>query len=154
MSDNFRIEDVQREDLDQIMVIEVEAFPTPWHIDSLQSSLERDATLFLALKSDSAIIGYSLSYIVAYELHLLKIAVDEHYQRRGFGSQILSETITRGRRRGVAIFWLEVRPSNEVAIAFYRRAGFGQSFVRKKYYTDTGEDALILTRRWQGEQSS
>jgi len=154
VSDDFRIEDVTRDDLEQIMVIEVEAFPTPWHIDSLQSSLERDSTLFLAMKSSATIIAYSLSYIVADELHLLKIAVDEEYQRRGLGTRLLAETMARGRQRGVEIVWLEVRPTNSAALALYRRAGFEQSFIRKNYYTDTGEDALILTRRWQGDEPS
>ena len=139
-----RIADVTSADLDAVARLEAESFLTPWHLDSFRDALGRPYSLFLALHLDDRLIGYSLSWVVADELHILKFAVEETQRRNGFGRRLLAETLRRARAANAAMAWLEVRPSNEAAIALYSHHGFHKAYTRKKYYADTGEDALIF----------
>ena len=98
----FRIDEVRPEDLEEIISIETDSFVTPWHTDSLLSALERRRSIFIAAREGGQIIGYALSWLVADELHILKLAVHERYRRRGWGSRLLEETIQRAQQNGQA----------------------------------------------------
>lgn len=131
-------------DLETIAVIEAEAFLAPWHPDSFRDALTRPYALFLGLRKAGRLIGYSLSWVIADELHLLKIAVEPPQRGNGYGTYLVEDTLRKARSRGAAVAWLEVRPSNEAALKMYARHGFSSTYRRKNYYTDTGEDAIIL----------
>jgi ribosomal-protein-alanine N-acetyltransferase len=138
------IDNVRPEDIETVARLEAESFPTPWHLESFRDALTRPYALFLALRDGGELIGYSLSWLVADELHLLKLAVRHEHRRRGHGRRLLEVTRRRAIALGAAMIWLEVRPSNEAGLALYQGAGFRHSYTRKSYYTDTHEDALIL----------
>ena len=95
------------------------------------------------------LVGYSLSWLVVDELHILKVAVCAEHRQQGLATRLLEETIRRAREQNVVTAWLEVRPSNAAARALYARCGFQEVFVRRKYYTDTNEDAIILARMFR-----
>ena len=142
----YLIDNAGIDDLEEILVIEAEAFITPWHRDSLISALQRPNSIFIAAREQGRLIGYALSWLVSDEMHILKLAVDKNYQRLGWGRQLIEESVRRAQMENAAIAWLEVRPSNHAALAMYKTCGFTTAFRRKKYYSDTGEDAIILVR--------
>jgi len=132
------------------MAIEVESFLTPWHKDSFIDVLNRPGAIFLAAHDERHVVGYALSWVVADELHILKLAVQEDFRRQGCGVLLLQVMIKQARREEVEVAWLEVRPSNAAALALYKAHGFQTAYVRRNYYQDNGEDAVILVRRFTG----
>jgi ribosomal-protein-alanine N-acetyltransferase len=134
-------------DLPAIDELEKLCFLTPWRSESFRESVDRPFTFFLSLRDGGEIVGYVLSWLTADEIHLLKIAVRPDARRRGYGAQLLDETIRRAVAAGATTIWLEVRPSNDAALGLYASRGFHHAYTRKKYFVDTNEDALIFVRR-------
>jgi len=152
---DFRIDPVTSDDLMAVAYIEAESFSTPWHYDSYRDALTRPYTIFLAAWDGKEVVGYALSWLVADELHILKFAVRESWRRRGCGRRLLEATLNLAITGGAEIAWLEVRPSNQAALKLYEGFEFKRAYFRKQYYTYTGEDALILLRRFnQGAGAS
>ena len=134
-------------DLDGVMVIEERSFPTPWSRGMFGEDLARPFSRpFVAEGPSGAILGYAVCWNVAGESHLLNIAVHPESRGRGVGRALVRECILRGARAGSGRIHLEVRAGNEEAQRLYRSCGFVFMGIRKKYYTDTGEDALLLSR--------
>lgn len=137
-------------DLEAIAEIERQAFPSPWPLHFFVSELSQPHSTTLVVRDpDSAggrIIGYIVFWILLDELHILNLAVHPACRRRGIARRLLQEALQRARDRHCQTAWLEVRPSNTAALALYQSLGFRQILTRKRYYDDTGEDALILSR--------
>ncbi|HCP44832.1 MAG TPA: hypothetical protein DIU15_02210, partial [Deltaproteobacteria bacterium] len=91
-------------------------------------------------------VGFVSFWVVGPEISLLNIAVDPASRRRGLGRRLLDLAEERGRDRGGCVVFLEVRAGNEAAVTMYRRRGYLQVGIRKGYYADNGEDALVLSR--------
>jgi ribosomal-protein-alanine N-acetyltransferase len=144
----FRIRDLAPGDLDGVMAIEQESFPTPWSRALFEEEIGRrfsDAIVVVG-EPGGEVAGYAICWTVGEESHLLNIAVRPEARNRGVGRSLLRECIRRSALAGGRRIYLEVRPSNEPAIRMYRRDGFRFVGVRKGYYTDTGEDAIVLSR--------
>lgn len=90
------------------------------------------------------IVGYVIYWTIVDELHILNLAVSPGYQRRGIAGSLLREALRLAQADNLKTAWLEVRPSNQAALALYQSLGFEIVMTRKRYYSDTGEDALIL----------
>ncbi len=146
------IDRISADDLEAVAFLDAAAFLTPWHIDSFREALTRSYAIFLALRSDDSLVGYSLSWLVADEMHILKFAVDDAFRGLGFGTQLLGESLKEARAKGASIAWLEVRPSNREALALYEGRGFERAYQRRNYYSDTGEDAIILLCKLKKEE--
>ena len=134
-------------DLGGIEQIERESYPTPWSRSMFAGELAKPSSVSLgAFDSDAGgrLVGYLIisRYVDAW--HIMNIAVARGYRRQGIATRLLDElfALTEGDpRRG---YTLEVRVSNTKAIALYERAGFQRAGVRRGYYTDNREDALIM----------
>jgi [ribosomal protein S18]-alanine N-acetyltransferase len=134
-------------DLNEIERIERESYPTPWSRSMFAGELAKPSSLSLGAfdaDRDDALVGYLIisRYVDAW--HVMNVAVSRAYRRQGIATQMLEELfrLTEGdARRG---YTLEVRVSNETAIALYERLGFQTTGVRRGYYTDNREDALIM----------
>ena len=134
-------------DLDGVMEIEEGSFPTPWSRGMFVEDFPRDfSDTLVAAGSEDEVLGYSVCWNIARESHLLNIAVHPSRRGEGIGRALLSECIRRAALAGSSLIFLEVRAANEVAQRLYRSMGFTFRGVRKGYYTDTGEDAVIFDR--------
>ena len=131
-------------DLPQVISIERRAFPTPWSLAMFVLELSKPSGVCLAAIDERRIAGYLICSRYADVWHLMNIAVDPPARRRGIATSLLEEMIARAGQD--ASYTLEVRPSNGSAIALYERFGFRSAGTRRRYYQDTGEDALIMWR--------
>lgn len=138
---------MRAEDLDRVVEIENRAFPTPWSRSSFEAELKSNSKAhYLVACEGEEVVGYIGAWFIFEEAHITNIAVDPHRRRRGIGDRLLTEFIEYCRSRSIKRMTLEVRKSNEVAIRLYKKHSFRTLGVRKGYYTDTGEDALLMWR--------
>ena len=131
------------EDLDSVVEIENRVFPNPWPRYFFEKDLESKNAIAYVVEENGKIIGYSLGMCIDVELHISNIAVDEDFQRRGLGSEMLREMEKVAVERGCGYAYLEVRTTNVAAIAMYKSKGYDVLFLRKRYYLD-GNDAYVM----------
>ena len=156
MDPRFRIRELGPGDIDGVMAIEAVSFPSPWSAGMFRDEIGRDFSdaLVAAEEPGSGILGYAVCWTVAGESHLLNIAVRPDERCRGVGAALLRECIRRCAAAGARRIHLEVRPGNEPALRLYGRHGFVFRGIRKGYYTDTMEDAVLLSREIRDEDAS
>lgn len=135
------------DDLEQVMPIENENFSKPWTETGYFTYLIRNDAMFLVAEIKGQIVGYCGVLLVIDEGDITNVSVAKSMQGKGIGKKLIEELILKTKKEGVTTLHLEVRPSNEVAIALYKRAGFEEVGLRKNYYEDPTEDALLMTRR-------
>lgn len=141
----LNIGECEEGDLTEILEIEEFSFPTPWSAGLFRSEMANPLSRVLVGKKGAAVAGYIVSWRVADEIHIHSIAVRREKRRCGIASRLLSRVIGEGRLEGARLVTLEVRRSNLAAQKLYGRFGLTVRGVRRGYYTDTGEDALILS---------
>ncbi|MBW6503537.1 ribosomal protein S18-alanine N-acetyltransferase [bacterium] len=142
-------------DLDGVMAIEEVSFPTPWSREMFLEDFPRDfSDTLVAAGAEDEVLGYAVCWTLAGESHLLNIAVHPARRGRGIGRALLSECIRRAAGAGASRVFLEVRAGNEAAQRLYRSMGFEFRGIRKGYYTDTGEDAVIFDREVRGSDAA
>ena len=132
-------------DLPQVISIERRVFPTPWSLAMFVLELSKQTGVCLAAVSGRRLIGYLICARYDTVWHLMNVAIDLDHQRTGVASALLAELYTRVEADD-ARFTLEVRRSNVIAIRLYEREGFRAAGVRRRYYQDNGEDALVMWR--------
>jgi ribosomal-protein-alanine N-acetyltransferase len=131
-------------DLPKVLAVERRAFPTPWSLAMFVLELSKPSGICLAAMDGSRLDGYLICARYDEAYHLMNIAVDPDRRRRGIARALIDTMIERA---GVdANFTLEVRVSNAGAIALYESYGFRGVGTRRRYYQDTGEDAIIMWR--------
>lgn len=133
-------------DLGDIEEIEERAYPTPWSRSMFASELAKPTSICLGAFEGAELVGYVINSRYVDAWHIMNVAVAPERQRRGIATALLErlfELTRNDERRG---FTLEVRVSNEAAIRLYENLGFESRGVRRGYYTDNREDALIMWR--------
>jgi len=154
MSPRLLIRRAGLRDIRAILAIEKESFPTPWSRWNFIAELTQPISHFLvtgpAAPDPWQLWGYIVFWIAAEEMHLLNLAVHPKQRRRGLARFLLNEALERSRGLGAKVAWLEVRPSNEAALALYASLGFKEVGRRPGYYEDTKEDAILLALSWEG----
>jgi ribosomal-protein-alanine N-acetyltransferase len=129
----------------EILEIENSVFTTPWAEEMfLQEVRGLFGSRVTVAVTDGKVIGYQIAWFIEDEVHLANIAVHDAFQGRGVGAMMLSDLIEYALDKDKTIITLEVRASNLGAQAFYRRFYFRAIGVRKGYYTDNREDALLM----------
>ena len=136
-------------DAGQIAEVEKACFSTPWSYESLKHDMtENKLALYMAAETGGKICGYAALWKIIDEGHITNVAVFPAYRRRGIARAVLSALIEEASKQGIKRFTLEVRTGNEAAKKLYARLGFLEAGLRKGYYEDNGEDALIM---WKEE---
>lgn len=136
---------MQTADIDAVLVVENQAFATPWSRAAFESELnDNDLSHYLVVLDGSHIIGYAGFWLVVDEAHVTNIALLPAYRGRKIGSLLLEHMILAAKLLGAVSMTLEVRPSNTPARRLYERRGFVEQGIRPNYYAELGEDALIM----------
>lgn len=133
-------------DLGAVMVMEKAAFSDPWSQSALYSELLIDSMRMpLVAELNGSVCGYLMAWRVVDQLHILNIATDQNYLRQGVGTALLVAAARLAAEGGQVEITLEVRRSNTGARGFYRHHHFAETGVRRGYYQEDGEDAIIMT---------
>ena len=141
-----QIRTLRLSDLEDVELIEQRSYRTPWSRSMFASELAKPTSICLGAVEGTRLVGYVINSRYVDAWHVMNVAVDPEYQRRGIATRLLErlfELTADDERRG---YTLEVRVSNLEAIALYERLGFERRGVRRGYYTDNREDALIMWR--------
>ncbi|MDF2984796.1 MAG: ribosomal-protein-alanine acetyltransferase [Eubacterium sp.] len=150
MVNNIEVIKMTKEHLDSVMVIENLSFKIPWSRSAFIDELTTNQmAIYVVAVSGNEVIGYGGLWKIFDEGHITNIAVHPEFRRCRAGSRIMDKLLEVCELNGVRNLTLEVRKSNLPAIKLYENYGFKAEGVRKGYYSDTGEDALIMWR-YQG----
>lgn len=141
-------------DLAAVERIEQGSFPTPWSKDAFYREITENNLAFYYVagcrSEREIIVGYAGIWVILDEVHLMTIAVHPDWRGHGLGEQFLYYVFAEACLKGGQRITLEVRPSNREALALYHRTGFKAAGRRRHYYTDNGEDAVIMWRDLPG----
>ncbi len=135
---------MEERDLDQIMMIEEISFPSPWCRKTFQSELKNNHSVSIIAESNQRITGYVVGWFVADEIHITNIAVHPEWRRKGIAETMIERLLTK--HTSCRSVLLEVRRSNVVARSLYNKLGFHEMGIRKNYYTNEGEDAILMEK--------
>jgi ribosomal-protein-alanine N-acetyltransferase len=136
-------------DLPQVIAIERRAFPTPWSLAMFVLELSKPSGICLAALREGRIVGYLICSRYDTVWHVMNVAVDDRLRREGIASTLLGHLFERADLPGEQ-YTLEVRTSNAPAISLYERFGFRSAGLRRAYYHDNKEDAVIMWRVVEG----
>ncbi|PEL69046.1 ribosomal-protein-alanine N-acetyltransferase [Bacillus toyonensis] len=136
---------MELDDIAQIVAIEEASFSTPWTADAFQRELTmNEHAHYVVLEKDGLVIGYCGLWIIIDESHITNIAILPEYRGQKLGDALLKEVISVAKELGVKTMTLEVRVSNEVAKQLYKKYGFQNGGIRKRYYADNQEHGLVM----------
>ena len=134
------------DDLGAVQEIEGESFTTPWPPHAYRSELETNRLAhYIVARYDDRLVGFAGMWLMVDEAHITTFAVRKTWRRQGVGERLLLALLDLAKARGAREATLEVRPSNHPARRLYEKYGFALVGVRRRYYSDDNEDALILT---------
>ena len=131
-------------DVDGVAAVEAATFPTPWSRDAFASEMKNVAARYLVAEKDGKVIGYAGAWIILDESHITNIAIAQAHRGHGYGRKLTETLMQYIANLGAAYATLEVRKSNLTAQNLYKSLGFLQLGVRKRYYEDNNEDALLM----------
>jgi ribosomal-protein-alanine N-acetyltransferase len=136
---------LRRRHLRAVLRIESQVYPRPWSLPLFMSELNlRTSRVYVAARIDGVIVGYAGLMVAGDEAHVTNIAVDPAWQRNKVGSRLLAHLFRATVAQGARHLTLEVRVSNVGAQTMYRRFGFEPAGIRKNYYAESKEDALVM----------
>lgn len=146
MSSNIVYRKMVSEDVPAVYAIELATFPTPWTLDSFYYEMHENqyAHYVLAIDENNTIIGFCGMWMVIDAAQITNVAVLETARGQGIGEGLMREAMRIAREHGMDVMSLEVRETNTVAQNLYRKLAFQDGGIRKGYYTDNGEDALVM----------
>lgn len=133
----------------QVALLEKLCFADPWSEKSIASELDNPWALWLVALERDEVVGYIGSQTAVDETDVMNVAVHPDHRRKGIAEALIEMLIKQLQEQGSHALMLEVRASNAPAIALYEKMGFRQVGLRKNYYRNPKEDALILRKEWQ-----
>ena len=132
------------EDAEGVAAVERESFPTPWSREDFWREASNDFACYIVALEDAEIIGFGGCWISFEEAQVTNIALTSAQRGRGLGKVLMAKLMRAAAERGAERMTLEVRPSNTPALRLYEGLGFAAIGVRKKYYQDNDEDAILM----------
>jgi len=148
--DAITIDVMKKADIDQVLGIEQASFSSPWSRNLFLSEFRSPlvSTLMVALADDSLlrkVIGYTVFWLAADELHILNLAIAPERRRQGVAKRLVLAALKRAYQKGATRAFLEVRVLNAAAQTLYSNLGFTGTSVRRQYYDSPVEDAVMMT---------
>jgi [ribosomal protein S18]-alanine N-acetyltransferase len=142
----LKIAPMRRRHLRSVLRIEAEVYPRPWTLGLYlgELALPEERRIYIVARSGGHVVGHAGLMFAADDGHVTTVAVDPPWQRRGVAARLLLVLFREARVRGATDLTLEVRATNEPAKSLYRRFGFAEAGIRKGYYAESGEDAVIM----------
>jgi len=140
---------MQKEDIDRVLKIEQASFSQPYSRELFEEELLLDLAHPCVMKAGEALVGFMDYWVVRDEAHLITLAIDPSYRRLGLASKFMVHLIGEARAKKVLKIFLDVRKSNAAAITLYEKFGFERIGIRKKYYSDNNEDAIVMEKRFE-----
>lgn len=144
----WEIKEMRRDHLEQVMEIESRSFPTPWtktmFLYELTSPTSFHFVAITAEKKAELILGYIIFWMVKGEVHILNLATHPSFRRLGVAHSLVLFSLGFSYRKGGMLCLLEVRKRNRAAVNLYKKVGFAPWSIRRRYYVDTGEDAIVM----------
>ena len=144
MVNNLVIEEMKVDDIDGVFEVEKNCFEDYWSKDSFKKELSNNLAKYLVAKVDGKVAGYVGIWFVVDEGHITNVAVHEDYRGQKIGDQLIKELVRVCKDNKIVSMTLEVRTSNTVAQNLYRKYGFKMAGIRKEYYSNNKEDAIIM----------
>lgn len=133
------------EDIDKLVEIESRSFTAPWPEEAFYNDIAHNRfASYVFITSNGIEAGYCGVWIILDEAHITNIAVLPEYRGKKLGEQLLFKVMNLAKEAGANKMTLEVRVSNAIAKSLYKKLGFQEGGIRKKYYTDNQEDALVM----------
>ena len=146
--DPVSIEPMLPADMEAVQRIDRRCYPAPWLHNAYETELTNPSACYFVARLGREVVGYAGQWVVGGEGHLTTIAVDPAHQRRSIGERLLIALIEEAILRGATFLTLEVREGNRAAQNLYRKYGFHETALRKSYYSDNGENAIVM---WANE---
>ena len=145
MNESITVRPMVMTDVDGVMAVEHDSFLTPWSRSAFEEELAQNrlARYIVAVENDE-IVGYAGTWLVINEAHVTNVAVSGQRRREGIGRLLMQNLMELARDNDMESMTLEVRVSNAAARHLYEQLGFVEAGIRKNYYSETKEDALIL----------
>lgn len=145
MNKTIAFRQMELEDIDRIYEIETKSFATPWSKEAFYNELMNNKFAFYTvIEIGNEVAGYCGAWVVIDEVHITNIALLPEYRGMKLGEALLRKVMDLVIEMGAKTMTLEVRVSNIVAQSLYRKLGFQEGAIRKQYYTDNLEDALVM----------
>lgn len=140
----LRLSPLEERHLPQILEIEKVSQSSPWSEGSFRAEIGHEIGIFVVAEGSDGVVGYGSAWLTVDEIHIITIAVSPDHRRQGVGEKIIREMVMQGVDRGGTCATLEVRAGNEAALGLYESLGFERAGLRKGYYPDNKEDAVVM----------
>jgi [ribosomal protein S18]-alanine N-acetyltransferase len=133
------------DDIDEVLLVEYASFPTPWSRDAFENEIiQNHFANYIVLEVNDELVGYGGFWSIVDEAHITNVAISPAYRGKKLGDYLVKNLMELAIELGAEMMTLEVRASNIVAQNLYKKYGFEEKGIRKGYYSDDGEDALIM----------
>lgn len=151
LREQYRLEPMRLDDLDDVVAIEQASFSNPWPQEAFVEEVRKNDFSYPAVASTRAlrarvVCGYLVPWVVFEELHIQNVAVHPRHRGRGLGRWLVEEALALGTRRRCRVALLEVRESNTVARQLYASMGFREEGKRRRYYSQPQENAIVYRK--------
>ena len=140
----YEIDTITNDDLDAMVDIENVSFPSPWPKRIFEREIQAKNSYKRVVRFQGSVVAYIVTWTIYDEVHILNVAVHPDFRKIGLGEMLMRDCLSFSSEHGLKLAILEVRVSNNSAIKLYEKIGFKTLRIRKKYYSDTGEDAYVM----------
>lgn len=144
MENNLIIRTMTKDDIDDVYKVEEDCFVDPWSKEAIRQELKNNLARYIVAEIDGKVVGYVGVWFVLDEGHITNIAVHSDYRGNKIGDKLIKELVGLCKENNMSAITLEVRVSNIVAQNLYKKYGFKIGGIRKEYYSDNKEDAMIM----------
>ena len=144
---NLEIREFNINDIEELYEVELTSFTDPWSKESFKDELNNDIAHYLVGSINNKVVAYIGAWFILDEAHITNVAVKSDFRRQKIAKQLITAFIVLAKKHQITSITLEVRASNIPAQSLYQQFGFEKQGLRKRYYADNNEDAIIMWLR-------